>query len=104
MANKISTKSYCIKRLKDSGYNIDKLDSIEYLETDNRKWSIILDSGVSSVIITLLKNGNLHFYDGNRFLNSKLTLNTDSLEVLIEYLNEKGIVNKHYSYGNRNAE
>ena len=104
MANKISTQSYCVKRLKDSGYNIDKLDSIEYPETDTRKWSIIIDSGVSAVILTLLKNGNLHFYDGGRFLNSRLTLNTDSIEVLISFLNEKGIINKHYSYGRRNLE
>jgi hypothetical protein len=101
MANKISTKSYCVKRLKDCGYNIDKLDSLVYQEGDQRKWTIIVDDGGSSIILTLLKNNSLHFYDGNRYFNSKLTLNTDSVEVLIEFLNERGIVNKHPSYGTR---
>jgi hypothetical protein len=77
MANKISTKSYCVKRLKDSGFNIDKLDNIVYSEPDNRKWSIIIDNGVSSILLTCHKNGNVHLYDGDRFLNSRLLLDTD---------------------------
>jgi hypothetical protein len=103
MANKITTKSYAIKRLKDCGYNVDKLDDIAYTEDDLRKWSILVDNGCASLIVTCLKAGNIQFYDGDRFLNSKLVLNTDSIEVLIEYLNTKGIINKHYSYSNKQA-
>lgn len=99
MANKISTKSYCVKRLKDSGFNVDKLDDLTFSETDNRKWVIIIDNGVGSVLLTCHKNGNVHLYDGDRFLNSRLLLDTDSIEVLVEYLNKKGIINKHFSYG-----
>ena len=99
MSNKISTKSYCIKRLRDSGYTVDRMDTVQYLETDLRKWSILVDNGTSSIILTCLKSGSVSLYDGERFLNSRLHLDTDSVEVLIEYLNERGIVNKHYSYG-----
>lgn len=98
MANKISTKSYCVKRLKDSGFAIDKLDSVIYTETDKRKWSLLIDSGHCSIILTCYKDGKVHLYDGDRFLNSRLLLDTDSVEVIIEYLNEKGIINKHFSY------
>jgi hypothetical protein len=99
MANKVSTQSYLIKRLRDSGYNIIKLDSISYNDGDNRKWTILLDNAIASVLITCMKDGALQLYDGNRFVkNTKLKIDTDSVEVLIEFLNACGIVNKHRSY------
>lgn len=99
MANKLSTQSYFIKRLRDSGYNVFKIE-IEYKPADKRKWSVILDNAVASVIITCMKTGPLQLYDGNRFIkNTNLKIDTDSIEVLIEYLNECGIVNKHKLYG-----
>jgi hypothetical protein len=104
MANKLSTQSYFIKRLRDSGYNVFKIDNIEYKAKDKRKWSVILDNAVSSVIITCMKTGALQLYDGSRFIkNSNLKIDTDSIEVLIEHLNECGIVNKHKMYS-RNAD
>lgn len=100
MANKLTTQSYFIKRLRDSGYNVFKIDNIEYRTTDKRKWSVILDNAVASVIITCMKSGALQLYDGNRFIkNTNLKIDTDSVEVLIEHLNEYGIVNKHKTYG-----
>lgn len=96
---RITTPSYTVKRLKDCGYNIFRLDVLDYTESDNRKWSLLVDNGAGSLILTCLKNGNFHFYDGGRFFNSQLKLNTDSVEVLIEYLNDKGFINKHWSYG-----
>lgn len=100
MANKLTTQSYFIKRLRDSGYNVFKIDSVEYRASDKRKWSVILDNAVASVIITCMKSGALQLYDGNRFIkNTNLKIDTDSVEVLIEHLNEYGIVNKHKAYG-----
>lgn len=99
MSNKISTKSYAVKRLRDSGFSVDKADFIVYKEGDNRKWSIIIDGGVSTIFTTCYKDGNIQLYDGGRFLNANLKLNTDSIEVLIEYLNDRGITNKHRLYG-----
>jgi hypothetical protein len=88
-----------VKRLKDSGYNVSRIDALNYEESDKRKWSVIVDNGVGSLILTCFKNGAFHFYDGNRFFNSNLKLNTDSIEVLIQFLTEKGFINKHWSYG-----
>lgn len=97
--SKLTTKSYCVNRLRNSGYNVAKLDDVVYTEEDNRKWSIIIDNGVSSILFTCMKDTTIHLYDGDRFLNPFLRIDTDSMDVLIEYLNGMGIVNKHYSYG-----
>jgi hypothetical protein len=116
--NKITTKSYLIKRLKDSGYSIDKLENIEYSKEDKRKFSILLDNGGVCLIITVMKSGVIQINDGDRlhdifqkhkFLDeerkvtkSKNKRITSSIELLVEYLNDKGVVTKHRSYGNRN--
>lgn len=97
--NKITTKSYLIKRLKDSGYIVDKLDNIVYANNDKRKFSIIIDNGGVSLILTCYKDGQIQFYDGGRAHPSHLPIRTLSEEVLIEYLNDKGVINKHWTYG-----
>ena len=99
MSNKISTKSYCIKRLRDMGYTVDKIDSIEYAPEDNRKWSFIIDNGGMTVFVTCYKNNTIHIYDGGRYTNTNMKLDTDSIEVLAEYLNSRGLVHKHPRYG-----
>lgn len=101
--NKTTTKSYIVNRLKNSGYNIDRLDSLEYTEDDKRQWTVIVDNGVSSIFLTCMKDDSFQFYDGGRFFNSyhKLNLPSDEdwgFEVLVEYLHDKGIINKHYKY------
>ena len=55
--NKITTCSYFIKRLRDSGYVVDKLFG-EYSFSDPRSWSVIVDPTVASVIITWYNNHN----------------------------------------------
>lgn len=95
--NKITTKSYFIKRLRDCGYAVDKLP-ITFNESDSRRWIALLDNGVSSVLITCNTDSTFSFYDGERFLASNVKLATDSIEVVAEYLNSRGIVNKHPNY------
>jgi len=97
--NKITTQSYTIKRLRDCGYIVDKLDKVEYTDEDTRKWSILVDNGTATIILTCFKDSTIQLYDGGRFLNPKLKLDTDSVEVLIDYLNQRGIINKHRNYG-----
>lgn len=99
MSNKISSKSYCIKRLRDCGYHVDKIDSIEYTESDSRKWSAIIDPNGMSIFLTCHKDETVSLYDGGRYINSNMKLNTDSIEVLIEFLNDQGLIYKHYLYG-----
>ena len=49
MANKITTQSYFIKRLKDSGYVVYKIFD-EYSEADPRNWTVMIDPGNASVL------------------------------------------------------
>lgn len=99
MSNKISTKSYCIKRLRDMGYTVDKIDAVEYTPEDERKWSFIIDNGGMSIFVTCYKNNTIHIYDGGRYTNTNMKLDTDSIEVLAEYLNSRGLIHKHPRYG-----
>lgn len=99
--SKISTKAYCVKCLRDSGYNIDRLDSIEYTEEDHRKWSILIDNGVASILCTCMKDNTLRMYDGSRFFDTYQKLKIDNPDILITFLHESGIMNKHYLYTKR---
>lgn len=96
--SKIQTKSYFIKRLRDSGYLVDRA-AWEYSENDNRKWSVVIDNGGSTVIVTCYKDNCFHFYDGLAFANNYIKIDTDSIEVLVSKLNEWGLIDKHASYG-----
>lgn len=102
MSNKLTTKSYCIKRLRDIGYTIDREDAFDYTPEDERKWSFMIDNGGMSILITCYRNDTLHVYDGGRFTNTNMRLDTDSVEVLAEYLNSRGLIHKHPRYGQRN--
>lgn len=95
--NKIKTRSYFIKRLRDCGYTVDKVD-IEYEKEDPRKWSIIIDNAVSSVMVTCNSDSTFQFYDGERYFPTNIRLSTDSIEIIVGYLNSRGIINKHSSY------
>ncbi len=97
--NKITTKSYFIKRLRDCGYLVDKL-SITFSDTDSRRWMALIDNGVSSVLVTCHRDSTFSFYDGERFIPCNLKLATDSIEVVVEHLNSRGIIHK-YDRGNK---
>ncbi len=105
MANKITTQSYFIKRLKDSGYIVYKIFD-EYGEADPRSWTVMIDPGHSSVFCTCYVNdqsmfGDTYFeiYDGGQYIPEKFKLKTDSIEVIISYLVKYGINNKSDIYG-----
>lgn len=88
---KITTVSYFIKRLRDSGYIADKLIS-NYSEQDSRSWTIIIDPGGCSIMITCFNNKSFlgeeffEMYDGDQYIPSHFKIKTSSIEVIIEYL------------------
>lgn len=102
--SKLTTKSYFVKRLRDCGYQVDKVESIEYQESDQRKWTALIDAGGMSIFATCFKDDSLHLYDGGQYLNSNLKLSTDSIDVLIDFLNTQGLIHKHYLYGKPRRE
>ena len=101
--NKITTVSYFIKRLRDSGYVTDKVFT-DYSQSDPRCWTVVVDPKVSSVMITCFNNKNylgeeyFEISDGNQFVPDNFKIKTSSIEVLIEYLVKFGINNKSSQY------
>lgn len=101
--NKITTCSYFIKRLRDSGYVVDKLFS-EFAQGDPRSWTVIVDPGVSSVIITCYNNHNelgeeyFELHDGGQYIPDRFKIKSSSIEVIIEYLVKFNINNKSPTY------
>ena len=91
--NKISTLGYFVKRLKDSGYIVWKIFN-DYPLADTRKWTILVNPGAESVLVTCMvnvgeKGGIPHFdvYDGgNRTRHKNVTIATDSMEVFMNQL------------------
>lgn len=102
MSNKLTTQSYFIKRLKDSGYEVWKIFD-NYNESDTRSWTIVIDPGVSSVFCTCYVNHEswddnyFEFSDGGRFIPQKFKLRSDSIEVIVSHLVKYGINNKRAS-------
>jgi hypothetical protein len=102
--NKITTISYFIKRLRDSGYVADKLFA-EYSQADPRSWTVIVDPGVASVLVTCYNNHRelneeyFEIYDGGQYVPERFKIKTSSIEVIIEYLVKFGINNKSSTYG-----
>jgi len=105
MGNKLTTMGYFIKRLRDSGYVVDKL-YMNYQLADPRSWSVVIDPGVASIFCTCYQNdpslGTSYFeiYDGGQFIPGRFKIETSSIEVLIEYLVKFGINNKAREYPN----
>jgi hypothetical protein len=101
--NKITTLSYFLKRLRDSGYVTDKLFT-DYGKHDPRSWTVVIDPRVASVLVTCYNNHNelgeeyFEIYDGGQFVPDNFKIKTSSIEVLIEYLVKFGINNKSLTY------
>jgi hypothetical protein len=101
--NKITTCSYFIKRLRDSGYVADRIFG-DYNTGDPRSWTVIIDPGVASVFATCYNNhsdlGEEYFelYDGGQYIPENFKIKTSSIEVIIQYLIKFGINNKASTY------
>jgi hypothetical protein len=102
--NKITTVSYFVKRMKDSGYVTEKLFT-NYSKSDARSWTVVIDPGNTSVFITCFNNHNFFgeeyftLYDGGQYIPENFKLKTSSIEVVIEYLSKFNITNKYSKYG-----
>lgn len=97
--NKITTGGYFLKRLKDSGFIAIRLFN-SYGILDPRRWSIMVDPGGSSLIITCYENKEFHgdiffeFNDGGNKFPKNYNLKTKSMEVIVTTLIEKGVQQK----------
>lgn len=111
--NKISTPSYFMKRMRDSGYVTIEIFR-NYSEMDPRRWTIMIDPGCASIYCTCYENaspedmkksqiGDFYYelYDGGQFVPGRFAIKTSSIEVIIQHLSDFGIINKSYRYNQR---
>jgi hypothetical protein len=98
ISNKIKTAGYFIKRLKDSGFVVFKMFNA-YSDTDPRRWTVLVDPGVTSVYITCYTNKNeineilFEIDDGGQLFSKGTYYKTDSIETIISTLIQKGVNN-----------
>jgi hypothetical protein len=98
ISNKLKTAGYTIKRLKDNGFVVLKMFNA-YTEADPRRWTILIDPGRSSVYLTCFHNRSdfneimFEFDDGGNNFNRGFFVKTESVEVLVSTLLDKGISN-----------
>lgn len=108
--NKITTQGYFIKRLRDSGYTACRIFN-GYKIYDPRKWTILVNPENEAIWVTLIQNkqnyGDFYFElnDGGLRFPKNFGINTDSFEVILNFLNEKGITgiwtrNQEKNYNN----
>ena len=89
--NKISTLGYFKKRLRDNGFIVIDLFR-NYNENDKRKWTVMINPGVESVIVTChtstsFNNPIFEFSDDSSKIKLKnVLITTASMEVIIERL------------------
>ena len=109
--NNIKTQGYFIKRMKDSGYIVDRVYS-NYNSTDNRVWTVVIDPGNASIFCTCIANedpeegaqlgpSTFELFDGGRFVPGKFRVKTSSFEIIVENLVKWGINNKAWEYNER---
>jgi len=88
-----------MKRLRDNGFIVLKLFN-GYGQHDPRRWTVLVDPGGVSVFITCFHNKEFlndimfELNDGGVRICKNYSIKTDSIEVIISYLLEKGINNK----------
>ncbi len=88
MSNKISTLGYFKKRLKDNGFIV--LDLFKnYNSNDHRKWTIMINPNIESLIITcrIDKDFDSPVYEFiSAVSKSPVNICTSSMEVIIDKL------------------
>ena len=104
--NKLRTPGYFIKRLRDNGFVVIRLFSV-YAKSDPRRWTVMVNPSESSVIITCYSNRNeideilFEVNDGGFRMPKNFNIQTDSIEVIIDYLITNGVSN-YADYRGRN--
>lgn len=97
--NKVTTGGYFLNRLKDSGFVAIRLFK-DYAVHDPRKWTIMVDPGGHSLIITCYVNKDyagevfFEFNDGGNKFPKNYNLKTQSMEIVVTTLIERGVPQK----------
>jgi len=99
--NKLRTPGYFIKRLRDNGYIVIRLFSV-FGKHDPRRWTVIINPTGNSVLCTCYINKNemgemlFELDDGGVKIPKNFFLKTESIEVVVDFLQKNGITNSDY--------
>jgi len=99
--NKLRTPGYFIKRLRDNNYVVLRLFSI-FGKHDPRRWTVIINPTGNSVFCTCYINKNeigevlFELDDGGVKIPKNFYLKTESIEVVIDFLQKNSITNSNY--------
>jgi hypothetical protein len=102
--NKLKTPSYFIKRLRDNGFIVLKLFAV-YGKHDPRRWTVLVNPSERSIMITCYNNKNefgdvsFELNDGGVNMPKNMFINTNSIEVIIDYLISHGVGNNNQYHG-----
>jgi hypothetical protein len=94
--NKIKTPGYFIKRLRDCKFGVLRVFQ-NYGIHDFRRWTVLVDPGGASVYVTCYNNKSFNndvmfeFYDGGNFFPKNFSISTESIEVIVQLLIDRGI-------------
>ncbi len=94
--NKIKTPGYFIKRLKDNKFGVLRVFQ-NYGIQDFRRWTVLIDPGNTSIFVTCYNNKDFNndimfeFNDGGNYFPKNFSINTESIEVIVQTLIDKGI-------------
>lgn len=102
MKNKLTKQAYFIKRLRDSGYQVERIFE-NFSQTDPRSWTIMINPSTASVFCTCYSNHGeaddvdldspcfFELFDGGQFIPSRIKIDTSSFEIIIAHLMKFGI-------------
>jgi hypothetical protein len=96
--NKLRTPGYFIKRLRDNGFIVLRVFSV-YAKHDSRRWTVIVNPSDASVFITCYLNREnfdeilFELNDGGNRIPRNFSLKTDSIESVVCFLLEHGVLN-----------
>jgi hypothetical protein len=94
--NKIKTPGYFIKRLRDNKFGVLRIFQ-KYGLHDSRRWTVLIDPGGCSIFVTCYNNKNFNdeimfeFNDGGNFFPKNFSISTESIEVIVQLLIDKGV-------------
>ena len=97
--NKVTTCGYFLRRLRESGFIAIRIFK-DYSIADPRRWTVMVDPGGASLFITCYESKEFRgeimfeFNDGGRGFIKNYNLKTQSMEIVITNLIEKGIQQK----------
>lgn len=97
--NKITTGGYFLSRLRNSGFIAIRLFK-DYAISDPRRWTIMVDPGGHSLMITCYENKGFQgevmfeFNDGGNKFPKNYNIQTKSMEIIMTSLIERGVAQK----------